>query len=921
MTPVQLPRSPVARSPVARLVRGGTALAAPRPFSFSFSFSFVVLLLSSLSAIAPLARAADLPVGHPVVKAAIAPADLQFFEAKIRPLLAEKCYTCHSKESDKVKGGLLLDSREAVLAGGNTGAAIVPGKPDQSLLIRAVRYKDEDLQMPPKGEKLSDQQIADLTEWVRRGAPDPRINVATGNSAAYAGVGKNHWSFKPVKKPALPTVQNSAWIKNPIDHFVLAKLESKSMGPNSAAEKTTLIRRVYFDLIGLPPHPTDVQAFVRDTSPAAYDKVVDRLLASPAYGEHWARYWLDVARYSDTKGDAPRQEDNRFPHAWTYRDFVIDALNADLPYDKFILAQLAGDYLTNHLEKQSKLKPSPSAARSVVIPHVAGKPANGSADPIVELPAMEVIASRPDTRWPLAALGFLSLGNQFNGRKEDIIGDQIDVTAKAFLGLTVACARCHDHKFDPIPTKDYYSLYGIFANTMTPTELPLLASQAPQTADYLDYLEKSKALDKREVDLKAEQAEVRRATSGKNKAKDSVAKIDPLKRQQLQRAERELYREKTDLELKHPGAPIRANAVTDVPRSRDYPVLLRGENANKGDIVPRRFLEILSTDPKKRPVWNQGSGRLQLAQAIIDPKNPLTARVMMNRLWQQHWGTGFVDTPDDLGNMSSAPTHPELLDWLSATFVENQWSIKSMHRLIVLSASYQQSSAPNPSYVELDPNNKYLWRYNLRRMDFEELHDSLLVITGELDRTRGGQPIAISSEAFAKRRSIYALIDRTNPPELLTQFDFPSPDVSSGRRYETLVPQQALFLMNSPMVIETARKLVDRPAFADLKTDDLRVTSLYLAIFQRWPTKAEVDIGLRYVKANPTGHDVVLSAAPPAAKASTRDARIAEKKAKAPKASPKFNAQVGGVFDNRPLDAWAKLAHALFQSNEAMFYN
>ena len=885
----------------------------------SFSFLVLVLVLSSVAS-----RAADLPAGHPTVKAAIAPADLQFFEAKIRPLLAEKCYKCHSNESEKVKGGFLLDTREAVLAGGNTGPAIVPGKPDDSLLIQAIRYKDEDLQMPPKGEKLSDQQIADLTEWVRRGAPDPRTNLAAGAAAAYAGVGKNHWAFKPVKKPALPAVQNSAWIKNPIDNFVLAKLEAKSMGPNIAAEKTTLIRRVYFDLIGLPPHPADVQAFIKDTSPDAYTKVVDRLLAAPSYGEHWARYWLDVARYSDTKGDAPKQDDNRFPHAWTYRDFVIDALNADLPYDKFILAQLAGDYLTAHLEKQSKLKPSPSAARSAVIPNVAGKLAHDSADPLIELPKMEVTASRPDTRWPLAALGFLSLGNQFNGRKEDIIGDQIDVTSKAFLGLTVACARCHDHKFDPIPTKDYYSLYGIFANTMTPTELPLLASGAPQTADYLAYLEKYRALEKKGEDLKNQRIELAksvRAGGGKGKGGANANPEARQKLQQLQRTDREYSREVTDLELTHPGAPQRANAVTDVPRSRDYPVLLRGENANKGDIVPRRFLEILSTDPKKRPVWNQGSGRLQLAQAIIDPKNPLTARVMMNRLWQQHWGTGFVDTPDDLGNMSSPPTHPELLDWLSATFVENQWSIKSMHRLIVLSASYQQSSAPNPSYVELDPNNKYLWRYNLRRMDFEELHDSLLAITGELDRLRGGKPVAISSEAFAKRRAIYTLIDRTNPPELLTQFDFPSPDVPSGRRYETLVPQQALFLMNSPMVIETARKLVDRAAFAELKTDDLRVTSLYLAIFQRWPTTKEVDIGLRYVKANPTGKEVVLTSEMPAAKASARDARMAEKKTKAPKVNPKFNTQVGGVFDNQPLDAWAKLAHALFQSNEAMFYN
>ena len=835
----------------------------------SFSFLVLSLVLSSVAA-----RAADMPAGHPTVKPAISPADLQFFESKIRPILVDRCYKCHSKDGEKVKGGLLLDSREATLAGGNTGAAIVPGKPDESLFIQAIRYKDEDLQMPPKGEKLSDAQIADLTEWVRRGAPDPRINVAKGANPAYAGVGKNHWAFKPVQKPAIPAVQNTAWIKNPIDNFVLAKLEANGMAPNTPAEKTNLIRRIYFDLIGLPPHPADVQAFVKDDSPDAFTKVVDRLLASPQYGEHWARYWLDVARYSDTKGDAPRQEDNRFPHAWTYRDWVMDALNADLPYDKFILAQLAGERLKTTGEQ----------------------------------------------RWGLAALGFLSLGNQFNGRKEDIIADQIDVTCKAFLGLTVSCARCHDHKFDPITMKDYYALYGVFANTIVPTELPTLAAKVPQTADFLDYLEKAKALEKREADLKAEQLELRRATGGKNKG---AAKIDPMKRQQLQRAERELYRDITDLELKHPGAPVRANAVTDVPRSRDYPILLRGENTNKGPIVPRRFLEILSPNPKKIPEWHEGSGRLQLAQAIADPKNPLTARVLVNRLWQQHWGSGFIDTPDDLGNMSSAPTHPELLDWLASTFVENKWSIKSIHRLIVLSAAYQQSTQTNPRYAETDPNNKLLWRYNLRRMDFEELHDALLAITGELDRTYGGKPVAISTDGFAKRRAIYTMIDRTNPPELLTQFDFPSPDVASGRRYETLVPQQALFLMNSPMVIETARKLVDRPAFAELKSDDLRVTSLYLAIFQRWPTKKEVDLGLRYVKSNPAGTEVTLSAEMPTAKQSARDARIAANKAKAGKQQAnKFNPQVGGVYDNQtPLDAWAKLAHALFQSNEAIFYN
>ncbi|MBI5770536.1 MAG: PSD1 domain-containing protein [Verrucomicrobia bacterium] len=897
----------------------------PRIESFSFVVLFLVLGSAAL-------RAADIPVNHPPV-AGLSAADLQFFESKVRPILTKHCYNCHSAEADKARGGLLLDTREAVLAGGNTGPALVPGKPDESLLIEAIRYKTEDLQMPPKGEKLSDEQIATLTEWVRRGAPDPRANLTIVGSTnpAYAGVGKNHWAFKPVQKPDIPAVKNTAWVKNPIDHFVLARLEANGMKPNSPADKATLIRRVYFDLIGLPPHPLDVQAFAKDDSPDALAKVVDKLLNSPQYGEHWARYWLDVARYSDTKGDAPRQEDNRYPHAWTYRDWVIDALNADLPYDKFIIAQLAGDYFANYLEKQAKAK-SATTTPPRATANVAAKPVAtaASAEPPVQLPKVEVNAHRePEYRRFMAAQGFLTLGNQFNGRKDDIIGDQIDVTGKAFLGLTLSCARCHDHKFDPISMKDYYGLYGVFANSQIPSVLPTLQANVPKSPDLLDYLEKSAALEKREAEHKKEQDEFRRAVrdaggKGKGAAKAVTGKIDPMKRQQLQRQERELYRDIATLESTHPGSPARANALVDLPvrQLRDYPVLLRGEISNKGEIVPRRFLEILSPDPKRRTTWNQGSGRWQLALAIADKNNPLTARVMVNRMWQQHWGSGFIDTPDDFGNMSSKPTHPELLDFLAATFVENGWSLKALHRQIVLSAAYQQSSLNNPAYAEKDPNNKLLWRYNLRRMDFEELHDSLLAITGELDRTYGGRPIAISSDGFAKRRAVYTMIDRTNPPELLTQFDFPNPDVASGRRYETIVPQQALFLMNSPMVIETARKLVDRPAFAEIKSDPERVTLLYLAIFQRWPTQREVELGLKYVKANPTGTSVKLTADLAPAQQNAREARIAAKKAIAGKQGARFNTQVGGVYDNlTPLDTWTKLAHALFQSNEAMFYN
>ena len=812
-------------------------------------------------------------------------ADLQFFEGKIRPLLSENCYQCHSHQADRVKGKLMLDSRDGLLLGGSTGPAIVPGHPDKSLLIEAVSYADEDLQMPPPdhGGKLAPEQVADLTEWVRRGAPDPRVPLMAANGQAYGGVGKAHWTFQPVKKPAVPAVKDATWCQSPVDNFVLAKLESAGLHPNASADKRTLLRRVTFDLTGLPPSEPEIQRFLADDSSEAYAKVVDRLLASPQYGERWARYWLDVARYSDTKGDAPKRNDPRNPHAWTYRDYVIDAFNADKPYNQFIVEQLAADRLVAEAESKAKAK---------------------GQEP-------------PDDRRVLAALGFLTLGNQFDGRRDDVIADQIDVTTKAFLGLTVACARCHDHKFDPIPTKDYYSLYGVFANTVTPaqeTDEPTLLAKVPQTPELLDYQAKSAELDKKAGAIRQEFIEFRRSRTR-----------DPDKRRELVRAEALLQREMGDLEMNHPGAPARANAVMDVPRAHDYPVLVRGEPQHKGDEVPRRFLEVLSPDPNHRAVWTKGSGRLDLAHAIADPKNPLTARVLVNRLWQQHFGAGFVNTPDDLGNMSSSPAQPELLDWLAARFVESGWSIKQLQRTIVLSSTYRESSAANPAAVALDPSNRFLWRANLRRLDFEEIYDSLLAIAGTLDRTVGGKSIAPASDAFGQRRSLYTFIDRRNPPELLTQFDFPNPNTPTGRRYDTTVPQQALFLMNSPLVVETARKLTHRPEFTAFNRDEDRVTSLYLAIFQRPPTDEEVALGVSYVRANPAGKALEIPE-PPAMKNAREKARE-DRRVRQAAANPaaRYAADqrpVGAsITPAGPEDTWTKLAHALFQTNEAMFIN
>lgn len=850
---------------------GAHSWATLPPVAGDFPWRTIPLLIVAL---ASTAFAAD-----PTPK--LAATDIEFFETRIRPVLVERCYDCHSRSAERVKAGLLLDTREGMLRGSNSGDVLVPGDPESSLLIEAIRYVDEDLQMPPSknGGKLSDQQIADFEEWVRRGAPDPRTEAAVAEAKSYGGAGKAHWAFQPVEKPGVPAVQNTAWAYSPIDHFVLSKLEAAGLQPNPEADKRTLLRRVTFDLIGLPPTDAEIQAFVADTSPTAFEKVVDRLLASPAYGERWARYWLDVARYSDTKGDPPGRQDSRFPHAWTYRDYLIEAFNTDKPYNQFILEQLAADRLV--LAKQAAAK-------------ARGNPT-------------------PDQR-ELAAMGFLTLGNQFNGRRDDIIADRIDVTTKAFLGLTVACARCHDHKFDPIPTKDYYSLYSVFANSVDPANVtvqPTLTIRLPKTSELEDYLTKIAELQKQDDEIKAKYIEVRKGDR------------PPSDRRELQREDIQVQRQIGQLESTHPGVPPKANLITDAQRIRDYTVLIRGEPGNKGETVPRRFLEALSPDPKNRPEWKRGSGRLELAQAIADPKNPMTARVFVNRIWQQHFGEGFVGTPDDLGNMSNPPTHPELLDWLATEFVEAGWSIKLLHRAIVLSHTYRQSSAPNPDAQAVDPNNLLFWRYNLHRLDFEELYDSLLAIAGTLDLTIGGRSISTSSETFGNRRSLYTLVDRGNPPDLLTQFDFPNPDVSSGKRYDTTVPQQALFLMNSPLVIETARSLTHRQEFIALKDDRDRVVALYLAIFQRPPTDPEIKLAVDYVRANPQGQSLDL---PAPSQPSTREKVLERQRALKKAAAGRYERN-----DQRPIgadiayggveDAWTKLAHALFQANEAMFVN
>lgn len=808
-------------------------------------------------------------------------ADLQFFETRIRPVLVNRCYTCHSHDADKIKGGLMLDTREGLLHGGDTGPAVTPGKPEDSLLLDAIGYKDADLQMPPKGDRLTDQQVADFAEWIRRGAPDPRSLVSRGSSPAYGGVGRDHWSFLPVKAQAVPAVSDKAWCRTPIDAFILARLEGAGLRPNPQADRYTLIRRATFDLTGLPPTEEEVQRFLVDQSPDAWAKVVDRLLASPHYGERWGRYWLDVARYADTKGDTPQREDPRYPFAWTYRDYVIDAFNSDKPYNQFIVEQLAADRLVSEDLRRARSTGSP------------------------------VDQSR------LAALGFLTLGNRFENSVNDIINDRIDVTTKAFLGLTVSCARCHDQKFDPIPTSDYYSLYGVFANSVEPREYPWLHG-VPGTAELTDYLARMKAAEDAKARVALEFVELRRSGLPEKERQQ--------KRRELVKEEQLASKQIVDLELS-PAAPPKADVLIDVAAPRDYPILLRGEAQNRGPVVPRHFLSILSPDPKHPAPFRSGSGRLELARAIASPADPLVARVLVNRVWQQHFGTGFVTTPDDLGNQSAPPTNPELLDYLASGFVAEGWSIKSLQRKIMLSAVYQESSAGNPGYADTDPDDRLQWRYPVRQLDFEQIHDSILAIAGTIDLTVGGRPVPIGSEGFATRRAVYAFIDRRNPAEVLTQFNFPNPSVPTGRRFLTQVPQQQLFLMNSPLVIETARKLVHSPEFQSQTSDELRVATLYLAVFQRPPTPEETGLCLRYVESNPGG----ASADAPASTAqSERASRAAEAQARLAensmqnlrrKNAPQVEPGAAAFKSRAPLDAWTKLAHGLFQTDEAMFLN
>lgn len=703
--------------------------------------------------------------------------EVEFFEKRIRPVLAENCYSCHGDK--KQRGDVRVDSRGSLVKGNDLGPLLISGQPDKSRLMHVLRYKGE-IKMPPKG-KLPEAVLSDFQTWIQLGAPwpggDDKTTVHQENKS-----GKEHWAFQPLKSPSMPKLKDQSWVRSPIDAFILARLEEKGMKPAPPADRRTLIRRVYFDLVGLPPTYQEMEAFANDKSPDAFARVVDKLLADSRYGERWARYWLDVARYADTKGYVFLEE-RRYAYSYTYRDYVIRAFNQDLPYDRFLLEQLAADRLVAQDPKYDKKA--------------------------------------------LAAMGFLTLGRRFLNNQHDIIDDRIDVVSRGMLGLTVGCARCHDHKYDPIPSQDYYSLYGVFASCHEPRDLPLVATPE-QTPAYEKF---KKELDRRIAEV----------TAFREKHKEELAKKNRKFRNDL----RALQQKVDQFKATATGGPPRAHVLYDNAQPFQPYVFKRGKAENHGPNVPRQFLEVLS--PSKRNPFTQGSGRLELAQAIANRDNPLTARVFVNRVWLHHFGRGLVDTPSDFGTRSSPPTHPDLLDYLARTFMDQGWSVKKLHRQILLSNTYQQASQGDNKNYSKDPENRLLWRMNRQRLDFEALRDSLLAVSGKLDPAMGGKSVDITTRPYTYRRTVYAFIERQNLPGIFRTFDFASPDSSTPVRFQTTVPQQALYLMNHPFLMEQVKALLDLPEMKENLSPDRKIQLLYRRIIGRDPVAEETRLALDYV--------------------------------------------------------------------------
>jgi hypothetical protein len=756
------------------------------------------------------------------------PEQIAFFEKSIRPVLVKECYRCHATTAEKIKGGLTLDTRDGIRKGGESGPAVVPGDVKKSLLLTAIKHVKDELRMPPN-KKLADEAIADFEKWVAMGAPDPRDGLA--KIAKYEidiEQGRKYWAFQPPRKAAPPAVKDAAWPRGDIDRFLVAGLEAKGLKPVADADPRTLLRRVTFDLIGLPPAPEEVEAFVKAYAAdpqAALESVVDRLLASPQFGERWGRHWLDVARYAESSG---RSVNFAYPYAWRYRDYVIDAFNKDKPYDQFIKEQLAGDLLSAKDDREK-----------------------------AEF---------------LIATGFLAIGPKAHDERNrqqfmlDLADEQIDATFQAFQGLTVACARCHDHKFDPIPQTDYYALAGIFRSTETcygtirvfqnihPGTTLSLPKDAGMTTPLEPLTDERRAqIDKQIQDTRTQMTQV----TGQNAF---------LQRIFMQSRVATLQSQLAQYEADGTPRPL-AVGVREGRSPSDSRLYVRGERAQPGETVKRGFPQVLTT---RQPAIDSGSGRRELADWIASKDNPLTARVMANRVWLHLMGRGLVPTPDNFGANGQPVSHAALLDRLALSFAEDGWSVKKLVRTIVLSRAYQLSSRFDDKNFEADPDNVLVWRMPKRRLEAEALRDAMLAVAGRLDRTPPkGSAVARAGEGNAgfrgrggpgadpaadTHRTVYLPIVRDGLQEMLTLFDFPDPSLISGERATTTVPAQSLYLMNNPFVIRQAEAMADK-LLAGGDDDAGRLTRAYHLCYARPPSENERAGARKFLETYGQKHD------------------------------------------------------------------
>ncbi len=745
--------------------------------------------------------------------------DVRFFESKIRPLLASHCYECHSEETQE--GELRLDTLVAMLKGGKAGPAIIVGKPKSSLILTAVSYQDSDLRMPPDG-KLSDRQIADLTRWVDMGTPHPdagTVIIKPLSSTVDYESGRKHWAFQPLVEPIVPQLEQSTKTTNPIDAFILEELLRNGIAPLDRVDKRSLLRRATFDLIGLPPTPEEIKAFLADESETAFEHVVDRLLDSPHYGERWGRHWLDVARYADSNGS---DENAAFGNAWRYRDYVVQAFNADLPYNQFLMEQLAGDLLD----------------------------------------------SGPDTALKnqrLIATGYLMLGPKVLAEVDeqkmemDIVDEQLDTIGQGLMGMTLGCARCHTHKFDPIEHADYYALAGIFKSTRTMESFKKVARwNEVSVAEDDDLVRKAKHAQL--VTEKTQQLQTL-ITSAKGNLPPATGETVPqeIEKQFPETTQSELKELRDQLKALNDSAPEMPMAMAVANGTiTDAAIHIRGSHLTLGETIPRRFLRVLAGEDKSH-LPGDSSGRLEFAQWLTNRNHPLTARVMVNRIWRWHFGKGLVSTVDNFGLQGEVPTHPKLLDWLALWFMENDWSIKKMHRLMMLSETYQRSSQFDARLSEIDVDNRYYWRFDVRRLEAEAMRDALLAVSGTLDRTMGGRLLETpnrqlvfnhtsqdTSSYSIQRRSIYVPVIRNHLYDVFQLFDYPDASMLSGSRNTSTIAPQALFLMNSDFMFDVSTAMAERLQAMELTREEC-IARLFEEAYGRLPTATETHQAIEFL--------------------------------------------------------------------------